>query len=281
MSIFIHNFTLLSPNICFMVLALLTDALRTMFAKSIFPRSILHRLSSRRMAILIMLALTMAELFKSIRISLTIDMWFLIPKSFWYSLTVTSTWKSVALSRQLNIFTSIFTRIQIMSPFRLKAMMRFMPIFMQDISSLLKHATISLNFLYTWNGLLSIVYLFIYQVTNLWSFMLVRKSIKWLKMSRILNYLDGSRQIKILILLLLGHMILSIRTFQRSLSGIQAVVYGRSINITRPLDTCSNANPNFAVRGFILLCWPCWSYYCKSLLHVFGTALGFGKCVET
>ena len=109
MPIFTHNFTLLSPNTCFMVLALLTDVLRTMSAKSVFQRPTLHRLSSRRMAILIMLTLTMVELFKSIRMSLIIDMWFLIPDSSWYCLTIISTWKSMALSRQWNIFTSIHT----------------------------------------------------------------------------------------------------------------------------------------------------------------------------
>ena len=42
-----------------------------------------------------------------------------------------------------------------------------------------------------------------------------------------------------------------------------------------------NANPNCAVRGFMLLHWPCWSYHCESSLRAFSTALEFGKCVET
>ena len=90
---------------------------------------------------------------------------------------------------------------------------------MPDTSPLLKHVIISLNFLCIWSGLLSIVYQFISQVNNLWCFMLVLKLIKWSRMPRILNCLDGSRQIKTLISLLLEHIISFIRTFQRTLSG--------------------------------------------------------------
>ena len=143
--IFIHNFTLQLPNTCSMVPALLKDALRTMSARSTFPRSILHILLSRRMTILTMLALTMAELLERVRTSLTIDIWSLIPESSWYSLTVISIWKSVALSKQTNISTSTSTRVQIVPLSRQKAMMRFIIISMPDIFPLLKYVTTSLK----------------------------------------------------------------------------------------------------------------------------------------
>jgi len=116
--------------------------------------------------------------------------------------------------------------------------MRFIPILMPDISPPLKHATISLSSLYTWNDLLSIVCPFIFLANSLWCFVLMLKLIKWFKMPKTLDYLDGSKQIKILISLLLEHMIFCIRTFQGILSGILAMLYEKFINDTRPLDTC-------------------------------------------
>ena len=131
--------------------------------------------------------------------------------------------------------------------------MRFVPILMQDTFPPLKHVTISLNSLCTWNGLLSIIYPFIYQVNNLWSFVLMLKLIKWSKILRVVNCLDSSRQTKILILLLLEHMISSIRSFQRTLSGMQAVLCGQFINNTRPLNTYTVCYLSQSRRNLLLV----------------------------
>ena len=59
-------------------------------------------------------------------------MWYLIPGSWWCSLTVTSIWKSVVLSRLSSTFTSTYTRVQIVPPFKQKVMMRFVATLMPD-----------------------------------------------------------------------------------------------------------------------------------------------------
>ena len=57
-------------------------------------------------------------------------------------------------------------------------------------------------------------------------------------MLRILICLDGSKPIKIQISLLLEHMIISIKSFQRTVFGINTMLCGIFAKDTRLLDTC-------------------------------------------
>ena len=85
-------------------------------------------------------------------------------------------------------------------------------------------------------------------------------------MSRILNYLDGSKLIKILALLKLDLIIIFTNIFSSTLFGTRAELYGQFIKDTRPLNVCT-LFLSLLVKHFICAFCLLWSKV-KSIIIV-------------
>ena len=165
--------------------------------------------------------------------------------------------------------------------FLLKERMKSTPTLMPDTYPPLKPATTYLNSLYTWSGQLSIIFPFIFLIVSLWFFRLKLRLRIWLTISRTLSYLNDSRPIKILILLLLELIIISIKTFQRTLFGTSVKLFGRLIIDTKPLDTYTLFLP-LLVKHFICIFCLLWSkvrfnyyMYLYSIINIFSNRCYF------